>query len=70
MDVSLTESVVTHLNRGKRRKLNINTWKQNVRKRRRDARDSYVSSRKITKDAVKRPDEVSLVDTLNYFHIL
>ena len=70
MDVSLTESVVTQLNRGKRRKLNINTWKQNVRKRRRDAEDSYVSSRKITKDVVKRPDEVNLVDTLNYFHIL
>lgn len=59
MDVSLTEAVITQLNRGKRRKLNIDKWEQNIRKRRRDAGMPYVSSRKVPKDAVKSPEEVS-----------
>lgn len=68
MDVSLTESVITQLNRGKKRKLNIDKWAQNVRKRRRDSGNSYVSSRKVPKEAVRRPDEVSWVG-YKLFHI-
>jgi len=59
MDVSLTKSVITQINRGKRRKLNIDKWEQNARKRCRDGGNSYISSRRVPKEAVKRPDEVS-----------
>lgn len=59
MDVSLTDSVKTQLNRGKKRKIHIDKWKQNVRKRRRDRGNPYVSSRNVPKNALQRPDEVS-----------
>nr|CAH7714198.1 unnamed protein product [Callosobruchus chinensis] len=62
MDSIFSDSVLKQLNRGKKRKLNIDKWQQNVRKHRRDTGDSCVFSRKVLKGAMQRPDEVSSTD--------
>ncbi|CAG9769729.1 unnamed protein product [Ceutorhynchus assimilis] len=52
-----------NMNRGKRRKIHIDNWKQNVRKRRRDSGDPYVSSRNVPKEALKRQEEIRIKGT-------
>ncbi|CAH2018113.1 unnamed protein product [Acanthoscelides obtectus] len=45
------------MNRGKKRKLKIDTWKQTVRKHQRDAGEAYISSRNVPKAALSQPEE-------------
>ncbi|CAH2019861.1 unnamed protein product [Acanthoscelides obtectus] len=48
---------LNHMNRGKKRKLKIDTWKQTVRKHQRDAGEAYISSRNVPKAALSQPEE-------------
>ncbi|CAH2019635.1 unnamed protein product [Acanthoscelides obtectus] len=52
-----SESIISHMNRGKKRKLKIDTWKQTVRKHQRDAGEAYISSRNVPKAALSQPEE-------------
>lgn len=59
MELNLSTATITQINRGKKRKLNIDKWERHVRKARKDAGKSYISSRKVPKPAVLPPEEVS-----------
>lgn len=58
MAVQLSTAGISHLNRGKKRKLHIDNWKQNARKRARDAGEQYLSVRNKTVEAIRPPNEV------------
>ncbi|CAH2018115.1 unnamed protein product [Acanthoscelides obtectus] len=53
------------MNRGKKRKLKIDTWKQTVRKHQRDAGEAYISSRNVPKAALSQPEEEKYPDANN-----
>lgn len=59
MAVEVSPKCLSHLNRGKKRQLNIDLWKQTIRKKARDAGEAYVSARSVEVAAIRSPDEVS-----------
>nr|CAH7751840.1 unnamed protein product [Callosobruchus chinensis] len=58
MSIQISPASIVHLNRGKKRKLNLDTWKQIRRKQSRDAGKEYISSRNVIIAAIPSPNNV------------
>lgn len=64
--VFVSPSALKHLNRGKKRKTNMENWKAVSRKRKRERGEPYVSKRNVPVAAVKLPEKVG--GTMLYLH--
>ncbi|XP_050512608.1 uncharacterized protein LOC126888407 [Diabrotica virgifera virgifera] len=60
MEVNVSLRTLLNINRGKKRKININQWRRNIRKRHRNAGEAYISVRNENVPEKPRPHEERL----------